>query len=65
MAPDSVWEEANQWMLDKALENGGSNLTLIVLWDQKKGDGLGGTEHMVHVAEAHHAVVEIIDVLSL
>lgn len=64
-APDSIWEEANQWMLDTALSNGGDHLALIVLWDQAKGDGLGGTEHMVRVAQAHEATVEIIDVLSL
>jgi hypothetical protein len=64
-APSTVWAEANRWMLDAALANGGDQMTLIALWDQKKGDGLGGTAHMVHVAEAHNARVEIIDVLSL
>jgi hypothetical protein len=64
-APDSVWEEANQWMLDEALAGGGANMTLIALWDRKKGDGPGGTEHLVRVTEAHGAGVEIIDMLSL
>lgn len=64
-APDLVWEEANQWMLDTALAGGGTRMTLIALWDGKKGDGLGGAEHMVRVATAHQAMVEIIDVLRL
>lgn len=59
-APNTTWEEANSWMLDKALSAGGSHLTLIALWDGNTGE-TGGTAHMIRVARSHHATVEIID----
>ena len=61
----SVWELANLWMLDKALKNGGSNMTLLALWDGKGGDGNGGTEHMVKSANEEGAKVEIININKL
>jgi len=63
-APNTVWEEANRWMLDKALSAGGAQLTLIALWDGNKGE-IGGTAHMIEVAKAHHATIEIIDTHKL
>jgi hypothetical protein len=33
-----------------ALALGGTNTTLIALWDRKGGDGPGGTQHMVESA---------------
>jgi hypothetical protein len=59
-APATIWEEANSWMLDKALSAGGPQLTLIVLWDGSKGE-TGGTAHMVQVAKEHKATIGIID----
>ena len=47
----NIWVRNNLWMLESALVNGGANLTLIALWDGKGGDGPGGTEHMVRLAE--------------
>ncbi|MEO6730647.1 MAG: hypothetical protein ABIN01_05480 [Ferruginibacter sp.] len=46
----SIWERANLWMLHSALVNGGSNMSLVALWDGQGGDGAGGTEHMVKEA---------------
>lgn len=47
----TVWERSNLWMLSNAIAldqaGGGTNLTLIALWNKKKGDGPGGTEDMV------------------
>lgn len=63
-APDTVWAEANEWMLHTALADG-SHLTLIALWDGQKGDGPGGTDHLVNEAKAHQAAVELIDILRL
>ena len=63
-APSTIWEEANSWMLDKALSAGGENLTLITLWDGAKGE-TGGTAHMIQVAGAHRAAIEIIDTHKL
>jgi len=63
-APSTIWEEANNWMLETALSSGGDHLTLIVLWDGNKGE-TGGTAHMVQVANDHRATVEIIDTHTL
>jgi hypothetical protein len=58
----NVWEQANTWMLNTALKDGGENMALIALWDGKAGDGGGGTEHMVKIAKQEKAIVEIIDI---
>lgn len=58
----NVWEMANMWMLENGLKNGGSNMTLLALWDGKGGDGSGGTEHMIKKAREQGAEVEIIDI---
>jgi hypothetical protein len=60
-----VWEDANDWMLRTALAASGADTTLIALWDGKKGDGVGGTDHLVRVVKEHHGKVVIIDVLAL
>jgi hypothetical protein len=50
--PDaSVWERCNGWMLYNALAEGGDRVTLIALWDERSGDGPGGTEDLVFQAE--------------
>jgi hypothetical protein len=59
-----VWDEANQWMLDEALSAGGDHMTLIALWDGQAGE-TGGAGHMVRVAKAKGADVEVIDPLAL
>lgn len=58
---ENIWERNNQWILNTALENGGDNATLIALWNGEKGDGPGGTEHMVKQASAQSASVIIVD----
>ena len=62
---NNVWERANIWMLNSALESGGENMTLLALWDGKAGDGGGGTEHMINVAREQNASVKIIDIEKL
>lgn len=42
-------------MLHNALAHGPQRTTLIALWDGGKGDGPGGTEHMVAKAEKRGA----------
>lgn len=61
----SVWERANEWMLNSALKNGGEHMTLLALWDGKGGDGPGGTEHMIKTVRDKNAEVSIIDIGSL
>lgn len=58
----TVWERANLWMLNAALKEGGSSMSLIALWDGKGGDGSGGTEHMVHISEEQGARTYIINI---
>jgi hypothetical protein len=61
----SIWERNNLWELNSALVNGGLHMTLIALWDNKGGDGAGGTEHMVNEATAKGAVVRMIDIREI
>ncbi len=61
----NVWARANLWMLQSALKDGGKHMTLIALWDGISGDGVGGTEHMVKVANDEGAKVEIININKL
>ena len=58
----NVWEQTNLLMLKKALENGGENMSLIAVWDGEKGDGDGGTEHMIKIAKEKGARINIIDI---
>jgi hypothetical protein len=61
----SVWERNNRWTLQNALVYGAAKTTLIALWDQKTGDGPGGTEHMVRAASERGARVVILDAKKL
>lgn len=55
----TVWQRGNLWILSNAialdLKGGGTNLTLIALWNGKAGDGPGGTEDMVAQARRRGA----------
>jgi hypothetical protein len=62
---ENVWEQTNTWMLEKALENGGENMSLIALWDGQSGDGAGGTEHMINIAKEKGARINIIDIKKI
>jgi hypothetical protein len=64
-AVEEIWEQANRWMLQDALSNGGENMTLVALWDHQKGDGKGGAEHMANMAKEKNAKIEIIDITEL
>jgi hypothetical protein len=57
----SIWQRTNLWILFNALVLGGSNVTLIALWDGRGGDGPGGTEDMVNHAKSQGAKTIIID----
>ncbi len=60
-----IWQRNNLWMLHNALALGRDKVTLIALWDGKKGDGPGGTEHMVEKAQARGAKVVILETKTL
>jgi hypothetical protein len=48
----SIWQRNNRWILRSALSRTDSDVTLIVLWDGKGGDGPGGTADIVALAQA-------------
>jgi hypothetical protein len=58
---DSIWHRNNLWMLNEALTAGAENVTLIALWDGKKGDGPGGTADMIQIARARGAETRVLD----
>lgn len=62
---ETIWADTNAWMLDAALTDGGKQVDLIALWDGQKGDGQGGTEHMVDIVRATQGKVHLIDSLKL
>jgi hypothetical protein len=45
----SIWQRNNRWILHSATSRADADVTLIVLWDGKGGDGPGGTEDMVRL----------------
>ncbi len=59
-----VWQRSNLWILTNAValdkKGGGSNLTLIALWNGKQGDGAGGTEDMTAQARKRGAQTRIL-----
>jgi hypothetical protein len=56
----SLWERNNLWLLNTALSKTTGDLTLLVVWDGEKGDGPGGTGHMISEAEKNGARIIII-----
>jgi hypothetical protein len=48
----NIWQRNNRWMLHTALSRADTDVTLIVLWDGKGGNGPGGTEDMVNLANS-------------
>jgi tetratricopeptide repeat protein len=61
----NAWQRANLWLIQEALAVGGTNITLLALWDGKTGDGPGGTDHMIRVAAQHGAATVILDTNKL
>jgi hypothetical protein len=61
----SIWQRNNLWTLYNAIAEGGQDVTLIALWDGKKGDGPGGTGDLVARAKERHARVAILDTKKL
>ena len=57
----SIWQRNNLWMLNEALTNGSRNLSLIALWNGKKGDGPGGTADMIAIAQQRGAETRVLD----
>jgi hypothetical protein len=52
-----VFQRANIWMMQNALLQPRADVTLVALWEEKEGDGPGGTADMVKLAQSHGAKV--------
>lgn len=61
----SIWERNNMWLLHSALVQDYKSSTLLAVWDQKTGDGPGGTEHMINQATEAGMMIEMIDITLL
>ena len=61
----SIWERNNRWLLHTALSRAETDVTLLVLWDGKGGDGPGGTQDMVALAGSRGVRVVRIDASRL
>ncbi len=57
-----IWQRNNLWELCYALVQDAAHVSLIALWDGQKGDGPGGTEHMVKIAREREARIDILDI---
>jgi tetratricopeptide (TPR) repeat protein len=60
----NVWQRGNLWMFHNASVPDGA-MTLIALWNGQPGDGKGGTEHMVKLAEKGGGRAVILDTKEL
>jgi tetratricopeptide (TPR) repeat protein len=62
----TTWQRANLWLLQEALARRPEKFTLLALWDGTKGDGPGGTEHMIRIVrDRRDAATIILDTKSL
>ncbi len=61
----SLWNRNNLWTLHAALAHMYADVTLIALFDGKKGDGPGGTSDMIERARDAHVNVILIDPAKL
>src|SRR6516225_6165211 len=52
-----VFQRGNIWNMQDALLRPNADVTLIALWNQKAGEGPGGTADMVKLAKLHGAKV--------
>ena len=65
-APDySIWQRNNLWELENGLAHGSAATTLIALWNHEPGDGPGGTEDMVRIAQERGARTIVLDAREL
>jgi hypothetical protein len=53
-----VFQRGNIWVMQDALLRPNADVTLIALWNQKAGEGPGGTADMVKLAKSHGAKVQ-------
>jgi len=61
----NIWQRNNLWTLLTGLARENADVTLIVLWDGKGGDGPGGTQDMVQIAASRGVKVVQLDAKRL
>lgn len=61
----SPFERCNRWLLYSALAFGADRLHFVCLWDGSRGDGPGGTAHMVDEVKRRTGHVHWIDTRTL
>jgi hypothetical protein len=61
----SIWQRNNRWILHSATSRADADVTLIVLWDGRGGDGPGGTEDMVELARSRGVRIVHLDAAEL
>ena len=64
-AGENPFTRCNLWMLDTARQEAGSEILFLCLWDGQRGDGPGGTQHMMDVVGASGGRCHWIDIRSL
>ena len=57
----SIWQRNNLWLLNESLATGARNMTALILWNGKAGDGPGGTADMIQIAKARGAETRVLD----
>jgi hypothetical protein len=57
----TIWDRSNRWLLHLALSRMDTDVTLVVLWDGRGGDGPGGTQDMVRLAQSRGVKVVQLD----
>lgn len=60
-----IWAHNNLWTLHTAFVHGAEKVVLVALWNGERGDGPGGTEHMVSEVEKRGGRAEILDAKRL
>lgn len=61
----NIWEQANEWILDRALQSARGQTCLAALWNGEAGDKSGGTDHLIKLARERKITVDIIDINHL
>ncbi|HSW11967.1 MAG TPA: hypothetical protein VLI06_03955 [Solimonas sp.] len=60
-----AYEMTNLWMLEAAMRFGPEKVDFISLWNGQKGDGPGGTQHLMQEVRANAGRVHWIDTTQL
>ena len=60
-----IWQRNNLWELCTALAQDARRLTIVALWDGERGDGPGGTEHMIGIGRKRGAEIQILDTRAI